>query len=238
MDHPKTNWTEISLCAGYAGLSIALEGAGFNISQSIYVEVEAFVCQNLVKKIEEGRIPKGVIYTDVKTFPFICFREVPNLIITGGIPCQPFSCAGQRKADEDPRHLLPYVLKGIEDCQPDIVMLENVEGMLSSKLKGDHWADPEGTPVLLHILRELERRGYQCSWELVSASEVGAPHRRKRVFVMAYRSIKGLEGLSRNVQSEGRQPTGKNRPATQSSLPLWPARPGEQQHDWEEPRVI
>jgi len=84
-------------------------------------------------------------------------------------------------------------------------MLENVEGIISSKLKGGGWNDPEGTPVLLHVLRELERTGYKCTWGIFSASEVGAPHQRKRVFIVGMDDTEGTRSWmdSRECRDEG-----------------------------------
>lgn len=97
--------------------------------------------------------------------------------------------------DDDPRHLWPHITNGIRELgYPPIVFFENVEGIISSKLKGDGWADPAGTPVLLHVLRELERMGYEATAGVFSASEVGAPHQRKRVFIMGCRADLSSEG--------------------------------------------
>ena len=99
--------------------------------------------------------------------------------------CQPFSSAGSRNADGDPRHLFPYIRHGIEIMRPDCVFLENVEGIVSAKLAGDGWNDPSGTPVLLHVIRELERLDYTAEAGVFSASECEAPHQRKRLFILA-----------------------------------------------------
>ena len=110
-----------------------------------------------------------------------------------------------------------------------MVFLENVEGIISAKLTGDNWPDPAGTPVLLHILRELERCGYTVEAGVFSAAEVGAPHQRKRVFILAKSSKPGLQRRERPGAYEERQA---------QRCGLWPARPGEPQHEWEEPRVV
>jgi DNA (cytosine-5)-methyltransferase 1 len=65
------------------------------------------------------------------------------------------------------------------------VFLENVEGIISAKLIGDGWRDPAGTPVLLHVLRELERMGYRATAGVFSSAEIGASHQRKRVYILA-----------------------------------------------------
>ena len=179
--------THISLCAGYGGIDIGLSRAIPNLRTIVFSEIEAFAAANLVSKMEAGLLDCAPIWTNLKTLPWDGFLGKVD-IISGGFPCQPFSCAGKRDGDEDPRHLFPYILDGIRRCRPSIVFLENVEGILSAKLSGENWRDPAGTPVLLHVIRELERVGYKATAGIFSASEVGAPHQRKRVFIMAYSS--------------------------------------------------
>jgi len=185
--------THISLCAGYGGIDLGLKRAIPNLRTIAFSEIEAFAVANLVSKMEAGLLDCAPVWTDLKTFPWDEFRGKVD-ILSGGFPCQPFSCAGKRNGDEDPRHLFPYILDGIGRCRPSIVFLENVEGILSAKLSGDNWRDPAGTPVLLHVLRELERVGYKATAGVFSASEVGAPHQRKRVFIMAHNTNKRIQG--------------------------------------------
>ena len=120
---------------------MGLELAGVQFGRVVYVEREAFAAANLAHKIETGELAAGVIHTDVKTFPYERFRDCFDLI-TGGFPCQPFSNAGKRSADGDPRHLFPHIKNAIRAIQPNRVLLENVEGIISAKLKSNEWADP------------------------------------------------------------------------------------------------
>lgn len=182
MDNTKAINT-ISFFTGYGGIERGLKLAGERVNHIASCEIEAYAEANLIYKMETGALPPHPIWTDAKTFPGSDFLGKVDLF-TGGFPCQPFSAAGSRNADEDPRHLWPACLKFIKEAQPNRVFLENVEGLISAKLGGDNWADPKGTPVLLHVLRELERRGYKATWGIFSAEEVGAPHRRKRVFIL------------------------------------------------------
>ena len=187
MDHTE-KLTHISLCTGYGGIDLGLERALKAVRTVTYVEIEAFVIENLVAKIEAGLLDPAPIYSNLKTFPWKQFAGRVD-ILSGGFPCQPFSGAGRRAGDEDPRHLFPYIMQGVRELgRPPIVFFENVEGIISSKLKGDEWADPEGTSILLHVLRELERVGYEAQAGVFSAREIGAPHQRKRVFIMGVRS--------------------------------------------------
>jgi len=206
------------------------------------VEIEAFAVANLVAKMEAGELDQAPIWTNLKTLPLEAFPTGLE-IISGGFPCQPFSAAGKREGDEDPRHLFPYIKNAIRTIQPQWVFLENVEGIISAKLKGDGWEDPAGTPVLLHVIRELERVGYRATAGVFSAAEVGATHQRKRVFILAHSKGAGLEGHFRVQAGCGEPRRNSSQPKgsvgwSDSVGTFWPARPGEPQHEWEEPRVV
>ena len=168
--------THLSLCTGYEGIGRGLRRVLPNVREIAYVEIEAFAIANLVNKMEEGRIHPTPIFTNLKTFPYREFRGGVD-ILSGGFPCQPFSSAGKQKATEDPRHLFPYIAEGIRECQPRVVLLENVEGILSCKTG-------EGEPVLKYVGRTLEELGYTVEIGIFSAKEVGFPHERKRVFII------------------------------------------------------
>ena len=177
VDTTQTNTiTHLSLCTGYEGIGRGLRAVLPNVREIAYVEIEAFAVANLVNKMETKQLDAAPIYTNLKTFPYRKFRGQVD-IISGGFPCQPFSQAGARKATEDPRHLFPYIAGGIRECQPRIVFLENVEGIISAKTT-------DGESVLRYVLRTLEGLGYKATAGIFSASEVGFPHQRKRVFIL------------------------------------------------------
>lgn len=251
------NITHVSLCTGYGGIDIGLQRAFKAMRTVAYCEIEAFACANLVAKMEAGLMDVAPIWSNLKTFPWTEFHKKVD-ILSGGFPCQPFSSAGSRQGDEDPRHLWPYIVKGINELgRPPILFFENVEGILSSKLKGEHWSDPAGTPVLLHILRELERMGYQATAGIFSASEVGATHQRKRLFILGTNlNTEGREFVYNQLKLEntnlnGNQEVSVYRPKQaiyyrgervsslfiRSSSSLYPAPRGSEQYSWEPPRV-
>jgi len=160
----------ISFCTGYGGLELGIRRAGVDVRTVVNVEIEAFCCANLVAKTEEGRMDNAPIWTDLKTFPAREFRgKIHGLI--GGYPCQPFSSAGKRQGEKDPRHLWPYLLKHVRAIRPVWCFWENVAG--------------HTTMGLWRVLSDLEEEGYRCAWGIFSAEEVGAPHQRKRVFILA-----------------------------------------------------
>ena len=181
--------THLSLCSGYEGIGLGLRRVLPNLREIAYVEIEAFAIANLVAKMEAEQLDPAPIFTDLKTFPYEQFRGKVD-VMSFGFPCQPFSSAGKRKATDDPRHLFPFIADGIQKCQPRIIFGENVQGILSCKT-GD------GEPVLQYVLRELEQMGYRATAGIFSAEEVGAPHQRKRVFIL------GLAD-SQNIGRRGR----------------------------------
>ncbi len=184
MDNPQNI---ISFCTGYGGIELGLRRAGVDVRTVCNVEIEAFVQANLVAKIEEGRMDDAPIYSDLKTFPARIFRGKIHGII-GGYPCQPFSSAGKRKGEEDSRHLWPYIRQHVRAIRPLWCFFENVRG--------------HTTMGLWRVLSDLEEDGYRTEWGLFSAEETGAPHQRIRVFILAYRNIKGLEGFNGECSSK------------------------------------
>lgn len=130
-----------------------------------YSEIEPAAC-----KVMEAHHPGVPNIGDVTR---VDWSEVePVDVLTGGYPCQPFSQAGQRKGTEDERHLWPCVRDAISVLEPGLAVLENVAGHLSLGL---------GT-----VLGELSEVGYDARWGVVRAADAGAPHRRARVFIVAY----------------------------------------------------
>jgi len=142
--------------------------------------------------MEAGLMDPAPVWPNLKTFPWGAFRDRVD-ILTGGYPCQPFSAAGQRKGKQDPRHLWPWIADGIRLLRPRICFFENVEGHISLGLSD--------------VIEDLAGMGYRTTWGIFSASEVGAPHQRKRVFILAVSSsFRGAAGLSGSVPRDEGQP--------------------------------
>ncbi len=188
MDITEQPPTILSLCTGYGGIERGIERVLGKITTLAHVEIESFAVANLVAKMEEGKMAPAPIWTDVKTFPVSPFREKVD-ILTGGYPCQPFSISGKRLGDKDPRHLWPHILRIIDEVMPRMCFFENVEGHMSKGLQ--------------EVLTDLESRGYQAEAGIFSAEEVGAPHRRKRIFIMAYDNDALREQQGRSCRKSG-----------------------------------
>lgn len=170
VDITKEPQTIISLCTGMRGLERGLERTGINLRTLCYVEIEAFICENLVQQMEQGVLDEAPIWSNLKTFPWKDFHGKVHGI-TGGYPCQPFSIAGKQLGTEDPRHLWPYIKDGIQAIRPVWCFFENVPGHINIGYR--------------EVRSDLEVLGYKVEEGIFSAEEVGAPHQRKRLFILA-----------------------------------------------------
>lgn len=117
------------------------------------------------------------IHPDVRTF-----HPAPGScdIVTGGFPCQPHSQAGKRKGGLDDRDLWPDTLRILRESDAPLGFFENVPGLLTSR-------DAHGESMFGHVLGDLSEAGFDAEWCVLGADDVGAPHRRKRLWILAYR---------------------------------------------------
>lgn len=160
-----------SICAGYDGIALGLALAGADPRVVVYVEREAYAVANLAAAMDEGRLDPAPIWSDVATFDGRPWRGVLDLI-TAGIPCQPYSVAGARRAGDDPRDLVGHLARIVGEARPALVLVENVPDFVS--LGG-----------LRRLGEALEGVGYRLADPvLCAASDAGAPHRRQRVFCL------------------------------------------------------
>ena len=213
-----TQTTHLSLCSGYGGIDLGLHRAIPNLRTIAYSEIEAFAIENLLARMEGGQLDPAPIWPNLKTFPWRAFSDRVD-ILSGGYPCQPFSAAGKRLGTDDPRHLWPFIADGIRLLRPKICFFENVEGHISLGLR--------------EVIGELGSMGYSVSWGIFSAREVGAPHQRKRVFILAHsdRERGQLSDWWRESAEQVPASNGQERRA-------WPSRHGQPQYAFEPPRVV
>jgi DNA (cytosine-5)-methyltransferase 1 len=170
VDNPFKSPAVLSICTGMRGLERGLERVIGNIAVTTYVEIEAFIIYNLVKQMEQGKLDAKPVWTDIKTFPAKQFHGKIHWII-GGYPCQPFSVAGKQQGTGDPRHLWPYIRQAVKLIQPFGCFFENVANHLNIGYR--------------EVRRDLEEMGYTVKEGIYSAQEVGAPHKRERLFILA-----------------------------------------------------
>ncbi|QCO55559.1 DNA cytosine methyltransferase [Pseudorhodobacter turbinis] len=171
----------LSLCAGGGGLDLGLMLAEPGYHTRAFVEWEDWPRAVLIAAQRAGYFAPAPIWDDLRSFDARPFRGAFDIVLAG-YPCQPFSAAGKRGGADDPRHLWPDVARVIRECVPEWVFLENVPGHVSLGLEA--------------VLRELWAMGYTPAAGLFSAAEVGAPHQRLRIFILAHTD----EPASRNRQ--------------------------------------
>ncbi len=234
MHHHPVNLVEF--CAGYCGIGIGLKSVVRNLRTIAYIEREAYAVANLAAKIEAGRLDAAPIWSDLLDFPYGKFRGLVD-IATAGIPCQPHSHAGLRKGGGDERFLFDDWLTGLQQMRPRCILIENVEGLLTSQM-------PDGTLCIRWTLERLERMGYRTASGIFSAEECGAPHIRKRVWILAYADN---SGSGENFKSSElwpnwlEQSSGDTRKGNGEGevieKPKWPAWPEHEQYEWEPRRV-
>jgi len=164
----------LALFAGGGGLELGLSLAlGTHYKPIAYVEREATSAAVLAANMERGWLDKAPVWDDVTTFTGdVVSPLVDNIdIVTAGFPCQPWSVAGQRKGTDDERWLWPLIFRLVREIRPRSIFLENVAGLLHGGIE--------------HVLGDLASVGFDAEWTSVRASDVGAPHRRERVFILA-----------------------------------------------------
>ena len=123
MDHNTP--TVLSLCSGAGGLELGLKLAVPGSRTVCYVEGEAYAAAQLAARMEDETMDAAPVWSDVKTFDPEPWRGCVD-IITAGYPCQPFSIAGAKRAEKDPRHLWPYIREIVRTIEPRVCFFENV----------------------------------------------------------------------------------------------------------------
>lgn len=186
--------THLSLFTGIGGLDLAAEWAGFTtVGQCEWADYQTKVLEKNWPGLHRWRD-----IHDLSADEFIR-RTGRNrvTIISGGFPCQPHSLAGKRKASSDERDLWPEYRRIICEFKPRWVVAENVRGLLTS----------EDGRFFRGILRDFSNLGYHVGWGLWGACDVGAIHRRERIFVIAYSGSKRVLDKQLEVYSAKRDQT-------------------------------
>ena len=160
--------TCLEICAGAGGQSLGLEQAGF--AHEAAVELDHDACETL--RINRGSEWK-IIEDDVHNLDGRAFTGID--LLSGGVPCPPFSIAGKRLGQEDDRDLFPQALRLIGETGPRAVLLENVKGLATHRFDG----------YRAQVLERLHALGYQTWWDVVQASEHEVPQLRPRFVLVA-----------------------------------------------------
>lgn len=159
-----------SLCSGYGGLDMAVQAAVPGAEVAWHAQYDPDDRHQYAARILEHRFPGVPNHGDVTAETW--FGVEPVDILTAGYPCQPISWAGQGRTTEDARWLWPHVARAVRLLRPRLVLLENVAAHV---VRG-----------LADVVADLAEVGYVGSWICVRASDVGAPHQRERLFVLAH----------------------------------------------------
>lgn len=152
------------------GLRLGLEHVGYESRVVAYVEREAYAQAVLLARMADATLEPAPICDSLEGID-ARFRGHVDCVVAG-FPCQPWSTAGLQAGIDDERWLWPEIARIIGDVQPGMVFLENVPGLVSGG-------------GLNRVLNDLAALGYDAEWACLSAAEVGASHRRERVFILA-----------------------------------------------------
>lgn len=178
--------THLSLCSGIGGLDLAAEWAGFEtIAQC---EIDEYASKVLAKNF-----PGVVNLHDIRTVDARLLAEHgigQPTVISAGFPCQPYSLAGKGRGDRDERDLWGEVARVLGEIKPRWFVGENTPGLFARS----------NQRFFRRVLDDLTALGYSVGWGMWGACNVGAPHRRERVFIVANSNSNGRSCLYDDIQ--------------------------------------
>ena len=164
----------LHLCSGYGGFELGLRLAGIPTRTVAHVERDSYAAATLVARMADQALDRAPVWSDIATFDGRPWRGRVDLV-SAGLPCQPFSAAGGQRGLDDGRHLWPMAERIIADVGPRLVFLENVPSVIQPRYR---WLE--------QVLGDLARLGFDAEWGLLAASDVGAPHKRQRFWLLAH----------------------------------------------------
>lgn len=152
----------IEICAGAGGLSLGLTRAGFAVHA---VEFDA-------DAVDTHRRHTGPCeLADVRTW----HPAAPAVLVAGGVPCTPFSAAGLGLGLDDPRYLVPQLLRVAREASAEVVLLENVRGLVLRH------------PKAFRVVLDAFEAEWVTTWTVLDAADFGVPQHRDRLFVVGFR---------------------------------------------------
>ncbi|MAG24765.1 DNA cytosine methyltransferase [Candidatus Pacearchaeota archaeon] len=164
---------ELSLFTGAGGGLLASILLGWRCVGA--VEIDSYCCQVLAQRQTEGHLDEFPIWNmDIREFNQRVAPQYQGMVdvITAGFPCQPFSTAGKGLGEADERNMWPATIDALRIVRPEFALLENVPALLAHEYART-------------IYRDLAESGFDARWRVLSAAELGAPHLRKRLWIVA-----------------------------------------------------
>lgn len=195
--------THLSLCSGIGGLDLAAEWAG--LETVAQCEIDAYASKVLAKNF-----PGVPNLHDIRT---VTNERLADLgirtptVISAGFPCQPYSLAGKGLGDRDDRDLWGEVARVVGEIRPRWFVGENTPGLFARS----------NQRYFRRVLDDLVALGYSVGWGIWGACDVGAPHKRQRVFIIANKNSDATfkrfvsDEIQRGVPSQGRNEENKRR---------------------------
>lgn len=196
----------VELFAGAGGLALGLARAGFEHSAVLEWDRHAAATLRKNRRItEHHRQPWPVIEGDVTKFPFDSIDSEPDLI-SGGVPCQPFSLGGKHRGRHDERNMFPAFIEVVRRLQPKAIIIENVKGLLRPTFRpyfdyilraltfpeisnpGADWQEHDNRLVTAASRGGAMGLKYEIKAKLLNAADYGIPQHRERVFIVGLRS--------------------------------------------------
>lgn len=179
------------------------------------VEWEPYCQATILARQADGILEHFPVWDDIRTFDGRPWRGLVD-VISAGFPCQPFSNAGRRQGEQDSRNMWPDTIRIIREVQPSWCLLENVAALAVN-------------PYFGSILEDLENADYDPGRpQIIAAADVGAPHLRKRVWIIPHAKSIRAQGRLREPR-EGKpilREDGENRPMADADADEggWPRR--------------
>jgi DNA (cytosine-5)-methyltransferase 1 len=171
--------TVVEICAGAGGQSLGLHLAGFRHELAVELDDDAAatLARNLRRLADnEGLEQPTVVTGDVADESVWSPEEYKGVsLLAGGVPCPPFSIAGQQRGAEDERDLFAWAVEAAGRMEPDAILLENVRGLSMPRFAGYRQA----------VLDRLTELGYKADWRLLEARDFGVPQLRPRFILVA-----------------------------------------------------
>lgn len=160
----------LDLFSGIGGFALGAYWSDLRFTGHYFIEIEPYAVE-----LYKIRFPESIPLGDIQN---VDYSKLPKgeWLVTGGFPCQPHSVAGNKKGYNDERDLWTECARMLRELRPAIALFENVPGLFNSN---------DGQ-FFNRVLSDISESGYDCEWQIISAADIGAPHLRKRLWIVAY----------------------------------------------------